>query len=147
MRSEIVRAEMNASGKQYFGGQGRGGAVVVELAATLPIFLLILVGTIEATSMVYLQQSLKISSYEGSRVSLIPGSDASNVTAACNEILSARSIRAGIVSISPSNFETQPYGTKITVTVQADCSSNSLFSPWFYAGRSLSAQTTMMKER
>lgn len=138
---------MHPSMKRSVHCRERMGAVVVELAATLPVFVLILFGTIEATSMVYLQQSLKISSYEGSRVSLIPGSDSGNVTAACNEILTARNVRATTVTVSPSNFDARPYGTKITVTVQADCSSNSLFSPWFYAGHSLSAHTTMMKER
>jgi hypothetical protein len=39
-----------------------------------------------------------------------------------------------------------PYGTLIQVRVTAPCNSNSPFSPWFYGGRSLTGEVTLMKE-
>ena len=41
----------------------RRGAALIEFAVTLPLLVLILFATIEACSMVYLQQSLKIAAY------------------------------------------------------------------------------------
>ena len=124
----------------------RRGSAVVELAITLPVFILILFGTIETTTMIFLQQSLEICAYQGARVALIPSSTTANVTAACNTILSNRNVQSATVSITPANYDSQPYGTLIRVRVTAPCNSNSPFSPWFYGGHTLTGETTLMKE-
>lgn len=126
--------------------ENRSGLAIVELAVNLPVFVLIVLGTIEATSMIFLQQSLKICAYEGARIALVPNSDESNVTAGCMEILNSRGVTNVGIAVSPNDFQSSPYGTPIRVQVSADCSSNSLFSPWFYVGRTATAEVTMMKE-
>lgn len=122
------------------------GAAVVELAIVLPLFVLIVLATVEATTMIFLQQSLKISAYEATRVALIPGSNTGNVVAAADLILASRNVDNATTTISPSDFDTQPYGTEITVSVAAPCDDNSLFAPWFYAGKTFTGNVTMMKE-
>jgi len=107
---------------------------------------LILFGTIEACSMIYLNQSLKIAAYEGARVSLVPTSNSGNVEAAGNQVLNDRNIQGGTVAVAPSNFDTLPYGTFIAVNVSAPCESNTLFGAIFYAGRDISVTVEMMKE-
>lgn len=124
----------------------RRGAAIVEFAIVLPVFVLILLGTIEATSMIFLQQSLKIAAYESTRVALVPGADASNVQAAADGILNGRGVVDPIVTVTPSDFENSPYGTAIQVQIRVDCDKNSVMSPWFYQGRQLTTQVTMMKE-
>lgn len=122
------------------------GSVTVELAITLPVFVIILIGTIETTHMMYLQQSLEIAAYQGARVALISSSTTSKVTSTCNTILNDRNIKGGAVSISPSNYQSQPYGTLLQVRVSAPCNLNSAYSPWFYGGKTLTGEVTMMKE-
>ena len=124
----------------------RRGAAVTEFAVILPVFVLIVLATIEATSMVFLQQTLEIAAYESARVALVPGSDAGNVGAAANSILGNRKVVDATVSVTPSNFESHPYGTAITVNVTADCEKNAALASWFYRGRQLSSSVTMMKE-
>lgn len=124
----------------------RKGVAIVELGISLPIFVLIALGTIEATSMIFLQQSLEISAYESARVALVPGSKVENVEACCQNMLEVRKVKSGTVEVQPADFMTQAYGTPITVRVTADCGANSLFSSWFYAGRKVTAEVTMMKE-
>ena len=124
----------------------RRGAAIVELAMALPVFVLIVLGTIEATSMIFLRQSLEICAYEGARVALVPDSEEVNVRLACQEILNLRGIDAATIAVTPSNIPAQDYGTPITVQVTANCAANSLFPPWFYVGRTTSAEVTMMKE-
>ena len=126
--------------------RGRNGAAITELAIILPVFVLILIGTIEVTSMIFLRQSLEIAAYEATRVALVPGSDEGNVQAAADGILSGRRVVDSVISVTPSDFETQPYGTPITVEITADCEKNSLFASWFYQGRELTSRVTMMKE-
>lgn len=122
------------------------GAAVAEVAIILPVFVLIVIGTIEATSMIFLRQSLEIAAYEATRVALVPGSEEGNVLAAADGILNGRRVTDPVISVTPSNFHSQPYGTAITVEITADCEKNSLFASWFYQGRELSSSVTMMKE-
>ncbi len=124
----------------------RNGIAVVELAITLPVFVLILLGTIETTRMIFLQQSLEICAYQGARVALIPSSTTAKISRASATILTDRNIKSASVSVSPANYETMGYGTLVTVRVTAPCNMNSPFSPWFYGGRSLTADVTLMKE-
>ena len=43
------------------------GIAAVEFAVIAPVFFLILLGTIETCTMIFLQQSLKIAAYEAAR--------------------------------------------------------------------------------
>lgn len=125
----------------------RRGAAVTELAVTLPLITLVVLGTIETCSMLFLKQGLRIAAYEGARIALVPTSTSVNVSAGCNEILTVRKIKNATVTITPSNFETQPYGTVVKVNVKADCASNSLFVPWIFTGRQVDGEISMMIEQ
>ncbi len=114
----------------------RGGAVV-ELAVLLPVLVLVTLGTIEATHMIFLRQGVLIAAHEGARVSLVASTNSGNVKAACEQVLSARRIRGATIEVSPSNFPQQPYGTFVQVTVTVPCKGNSPIAPWFYADKSM----------
>lgn len=122
------------------------GAAAVECAIVLPVFVIILLGTIETCSMIFLQQSLKIAAYEGARVALIPKSTTASVEKAANDILNVRRVKGFNVTITPSNFSSQAYGTLIRVDVSAPCNSNSPFVPFFYNAQTLTGSVEMMKE-
>lgn len=107
---------------------------------------MITLGTIEASGMIFLQQSIEIAAHEGARVALVPSTRATNAIAASNEVLSSRNIDGTTVTVTPSDFENRPYGTFIKVTVTASCDANAKFSPWFYQGKTLVAEVEMMKE-
>jgi len=124
----------------------REGAAIVEFAVVLPIIVVLVLGTIEATSMVFLQQSLKLAAYEGARTSIVPSAKLENVQAACARVLESRRISGTTIAIQPANFASEPYGTLIRVEVSAECDSNSFFPSWFYAERQSIAAVTFMKE-
>ncbi len=124
----------------------RRGAAIVELAVTLPVFVLIVLASVEASSMIFLKQSLEITAYEGARIAIVPGSNQGNVLAGCGQILSARRVVVDSIVVTPHDFDKKPYGTPIRVEVTAKCGANSVISPWFYVSKSISADVTMMKE-
>ncbi len=124
----------------------RKGVAVVEFAVTLPILTLVVLGSVEATTMIFNKQSLEITAYEGARIALVPGSNAGNVEAACNQILVGRRIQEATITVVPADFDNQPYGTPIRVQVDAPSNKNCVFAPWFYSGKILTADVTMMKE-
>ena len=155
----------------------RRGVAAVEFAVLLPVFVLLVLGTIEATSMIFLQQTLEIAAYEGARVGLVPDSTAGNVEGAARQILDARNVHGSTttvvvgVDLTGSDFdgfypidarniinvrqqeEAGVYEARgwtlewfNIVTVEVPCDENSLFSPWFYAGRTLSADVALRWE-
>lgn len=124
----------------------RRGIAAMEFAVCLPILLVLIVGTIEACSMVYLKQTLTVAAYEGIRASVKANATTADVTAACNQILTARKVRNATISVLPSDFDRQPAQTWITVRVETTGGDNSVISGWFYDTLVLDGEATMMKE-
>jgi Flp pilus assembly protein TadG len=124
----------------------RSGIAAMEFAVCLPILLVLIVGTIEACSMIYLKQSLSVAAYEGIRAAVQPSATTADVTAACDRILTDRNVRNATVTITPSDFDQQPVRTWITVRVHTSGGDNSIISGWFYDQLEIDGQATMMKE-
>jgi Flp pilus assembly protein TadG len=122
------------------------GVAATELAVCLPIVVLLVVATIEACSAVFLKQSLTVAAYEGVRTALVEGATASNVQAACNQVLADRTIDGGTITISPPDIASLEIGEFVNVTVSAPCDENSVVPANFYRGRRMSATASMMIE-
>jgi hypothetical protein len=107
---------------------------------------MLVLASIEACTMIFLDHSLTITSYEGVRVAINYDATTAAVNARCNQIISQRSVNGASVSIAPANVSNVPRGQPIVVTVSAPCDSNAIIPPWFYQGKTLSVSTTMVKE-
>jgi hypothetical protein len=107
---------------------------------------MLVLSSIEACTMIFLDHSLTIASYEGIRVAINYDATTSAVTARCNQIITQRSVNQASISINPPDVSNVERGQPITVTVSAPCEANVIIPPWFYQGRTLSASTTMVKE-
>jgi hypothetical protein len=107
---------------------------------------MLVLASIEACTMIFLDHGLTIASYEGVRVAINYDGTNAAVLARCNEIIDQRSIAGANVSINTADVSTVPRGQQIAVTVSASCDANALIPPWFYGGRTLSVTTTMVKE-
>ena len=103
--------------------QNKQGAAAVEFAIVLPVFVLILLGSIETCTMIFLQQSLEMAAYEGARVAIVPTTTSLNIASAAKQILTPRHIQNSSISVTPSDFQSAPYGTFIRVSVSVPCSS------------------------
>ncbi len=127
--------------------KSRRGSVVVEMAIMLPVFVLIVLGTIEACTMIFLEQTLKIAAHEGARAAVVPNSTSTTVQARLTSFLDQRGVKGYTATITPANFSQHPYGDLIQVQIVAPCNLNCSFPPWFYSGKSLTGTVTMMKEQ
>jgi hypothetical protein len=107
---------------------------------------MLLLASIEACTMIFLDHSLSIASYEGVRVAIAFDSTNSEVLDRCEEILEERSVNDAEVSISPANVATVPRGQPITITVSAPCDANAIVPAWFFGGATITASATMVKE-
>lgn len=124
----------------------RSGVAATEFAVCLPILLILLIGTIEACTMIYLKQTLSVAAYEGIRAAVAPNSTTASVNAACNRILESRNVQNASVTISPGNYSNEPAETWLTVRVTAPGRDNSIIPGWFYDDHEIAAEATMMKE-
>jgi Flp pilus assembly protein TadG len=124
----------------------RRGVAATELAVCLPVIVLLVIGTVEACSMVFLKQSLSVAAYEGVRTAVAAKATTAQVEAACQQVLTDRKVQGGVVTITPKNFETLNQGEFVDVTVSAPCSSNTVIPIRFFRGRTLSATASMMVE-
>ncbi len=124
----------------------RRAAAAAELAICLPLLVMLVLASIEACTMIFLDHGLTIASYEGVRVAINFDGNNTDVLARCDEIINQRSIDGANVTINPADVSVVPRGQPIAVTVSAPCDSNAIIPPWFYGGRTLSVTTTMVKE-
>ena len=124
----------------------RRAAAAAELAICLPLIVMLLLASIEACSMIFLDHSLTIASYEGIRVAINFDGSNSDVLARCEQIIDDRNVQDATVSINPADVSTVPRGDQIAITVSAPCDANMIIPAWFYGGRTLSSTTTMVKE-
>jgi Flp pilus assembly protein TadG len=123
----------------------RRGTAVVEFAVCLPILVILVLGAIECTSMIFLKQSLNVVAYEAIRVAIRNDGTTAAANARANEVITERDIDGVNFSFSPSNIDGLDRGTPIQVTVTAPCGANSVFTLNFFSGN-LEAQAFMVKE-
>lgn len=113
----------------------------------MPLLTLIIVATIEAASLLYLQQSLSIACYEGARVALVPEATSANAKYQAELILASRGVNAYEVTVSPTDLDSAPEGSWIRIQASAPFGQNSLVGGWLFNNRSCSADAEMIKER
>jgi Flp pilus assembly protein TadG len=119
---------------------------MVEFAMTLPLLVLIMLGTIEACSMIYLKQNLQIAAYEAARAALVMKSSAAVVNTTAKRFLDDRRVRNATVTITPSTFATEAVGTWITVKIEAPSNDNFGSSLLLFKDLKISSYCSMMKE-
>lgn len=124
----------------------RRGVAATEFAVCLPVIVLLILGTLECCTMIFLKQSLTIAAYEGVRTGLEDRAVANDVRRTSQQILTQRRVRGGTVAVNPNNIPAVPTGQYITVTVSAPADRNSVIPGSFFRGRVLSGSATMMKE-
>jgi Flp pilus assembly protein TadG len=121
------------------------GAVAVEFAVITPVFILIFLFTVDLCNNIFMKQSLQTAAYEGARTAIVPGSNIYDIETKVQETATARNVGPVTVTIVPSNFDTAPIGTFITIEVQATKSSPSLLSQ-FNPNSNVVERVSMMKE-
>lgn len=126
-------------------GAKRKGAAIVELAVCIPIIVLIVLGTIESASLMFLKQTLVQASYEGLKVAIKSG-DPVAMEAAITNITNARRINDLTIETVPSNIASANPGDPIAITLSASSDSNSLFPIGPFKSQMILAKAVMVRE-
>lgn len=124
----------------------RRGAATVEFAVCLPIIVLIVLGSIEAASMLFLRQAMIQGAYEGAKVAILPESDNQDAIDAVEAVGQGRRLEDLDIEFEPTNIKTADPGETIRITVSAPGDANSFLPFGPFRGRRVSASAVMIKE-
>ena len=124
----------------------RRGAAATEAAACLPVLLLIVLGAIQASSMIFVRQAITAAAYEGVRTAVAANATSADAEAACQHVLDERSIVDTTITVDPVDLVNAPRGQYVTVTVTAPSKSNTFLHGWYFGSTTVEGQAVMMKE-
>lgn len=119
---------------------------MVEFAVCLPLLMLIILGSIEATHGIFLKQALNAAAYEGIREAVYSTATTQDARRHTEDVLNARQIRNFSITFSPSDVATATRGTPISIEVSAPMSANSPFIGRVIADRVVRLRSVMVKE-
>ena len=123
----------------------RKGAAVVEFAVCLPVIVLIVLGTIEAGSLLFLKQTLVQAAYEGAKVAIVSG-DSDKVEEIVQAVADGRNLQDVQVIFTPSDITNLPPGEMLTITVTAPGDSNSLIPFGPFKNQVVRTSASMIRE-
>lgn len=123
----------------------RRGAVIVEFALTVPVFLLFLMASFEFGWLNVIRHTADNAAYEAARAAIVPGATAADATAKANSLLSIVGARGAKVTITPSVVTTDT--DEVNVTIDIPMSANGLIVPRFSGTKTLHCSSTMRTER
>ena len=122
------------------------GVATVELALCLPVLALLVFGSIEAASFIFLKQSLQVAAYETAREAISIGAVEADAAGRATAILSSRSIRDANVRFASGPLVSTVRGQQVVVEVSAPTRTNSPLAGQWVANRTLTARVVMLKE-
>lgn len=138
--------------KRLYRRSDRRGGAVVEAAFCLPLIIILMMGTLEVCSALYLYESLKVACFEGIRLGIRRGGTPQEVITRANEVLQSRGIvippnnpNFG-VTVTPLNFNDLNAMDPIEVTIVSPAEPNSLFIYSAFVNQRISASVTMVRE-
>lgn len=126
--------------------KARYGGALVEFAICLPVLMILLLGSMEATSAIFVKQSLATSAYEGIREAAKTGANTADAIASAERVLAARGIRGATVKLSPAEVYGVPRGSNVAIEVSASYAVNSPFFGHVLSDRTTTVRTVMSKE-
>ncbi len=124
----------------------RKGAAVVEIAVTLPVILVIVLGSIQAASLMFLRQAMVQTAYESVKVAASHTGNSTKATEAGQRVAAGRRISNLEITFTPSNVESVPRGTPIRVRASAPGNANTVVPFGTLADRRIAAEAVMIKE-
>lgn len=137
---------MKTNTKTLLSKRNRRGAAVVEFAVCVPLIVLIVFGSIQAASMLFLRQAVVQASYEGAKVAIRDDSTNAEVQDAIDQVTAGRRMTGVRLTTSPSSVANAEPGDIIQITVSVPGDENSLFPFGPFKNKVVSADAFMVKE-
>ena len=99
--------------------RGHSGLAAVEFAVCLPLIILLVFGAVEASSFIFLKQTLNIAAYEGIRESIKAGSDNVKGAQRAENILRSRDVNEYEIVFPSGQAGRSKRGENVVIEVRA----------------------------
>jgi Flp pilus assembly protein TadG len=126
--------------------QQRRGAATVELAICLPLFVIVVMGTVQSCELIHLSESLCVAAYEAARLAAKGETNRQQAIDQAEAILSSRGILNSTVQIEPDDLTSIGLGEPVTVTTSVLVSDQTWLPPLLVGSAEITGQTIMVKE-
>lgn len=140
MSSPKATLRRNAGPQQH-----RSGAVLVELALTLPILFLLMAALIELSRVMLIKNTADTAAYEGARAGIVVGASPQTCEDAAASLLQATRMKSWCIDVEPEVFDENT--PKVTVSVTLPVAANSWISPFFFKQMDVTSTVTLVCER
>ena len=127
-------------------GRDRHGVAAAETAVCLPVIVLLVFGSIEASSQIFLKQSLNVAAYEAVRTATAAGGDNADANVRGRAILDSRGVSGATVRFPNGDVSGVGRGDLFAVEVSAPTASNSPLLGQFLPDRVLTARVVMTRQ-
>lgn len=127
-------------------GRRRSGVATVEFAVCLPVLILLVFGSIEASSMIFLKQSLNVAAYESTREAIRDGRSNADAEARARAILDSRGIVGYRITFPNGESLDADRAAEVVTSVTASSAANSPLLGRFLTNRQLTVNTVMLKQ-
>ncbi|MCP4889518.1 MAG: pilus assembly protein [Planctomycetaceae bacterium] len=118
----------------------------VEMAVCLPVIILLVFGTIEASGLIFLKQALNVAAYEGVRETIRVGSSNADGAEIAMSILSSRKIKDVQIRFPNGEAAQAKRGDEIVMEVSVCKASNSQLLGHLGTNQLLTTRVVMLKE-
>ena len=95
----------------------RRGAAAVELAACLPVLLLVLFGAYEFGRANMLHHVCESAAYEGARIGMVPGANPTKIRNAAQSVLNSVGVRDARIRIIPSVIDNSTPTVRVEIEI------------------------------
>lgn len=124
----------------------RRAVAAAEFAVCMPVVLLLVFGSIEATCFIFLKQSLQIAAHEAIREASRSTATEAQATARALAILESRQVQGATIRYPDGNIANIARGEPVTIEVSAPTRANSPLAGQWVVNRDLTARVYMLKE-
>lgn len=128
------------------GRSDRRGSAVVEASFCIPLIIVLMLGTLEVCSGIYLKESLTVAAYEGTRAGLGRRTKREEVEIIVKQMLEDRNVQNATVTITPDDFDTLRALDPVSVEIKAPTAGNSLYIFDSMVNRDVRARVIMVRE-
>ncbi len=125
----------------------RRGNAVVELAVSLPVLVLIVLGAIEGSNKIFIRQAAVQAAYEVAKSAKDKDGTPATARVIGRQVLSARNIRGSTITFQPARVDLLDGGELFTVTVSVPGNARTVTGIGPFGGITITAQATMVKEQ
>lgn len=126
--------------------QSRRGAVTVEFALVIPLFLLFAFASVEFARLNFVRHAVDNAAYEAARMAIVPGASSTDVRDRANHYLeNVAEVAGSTIVVTPDPITTTT--EEVTVSISVPLDQNAWVAPKFAAGATIIRSSTLRTER